>query len=91
MQIWLIKENSAKEEQSRKAKIAAKVLPKLINIRSEERARVSKEMSRFYPRMKKILSKERNKEVKEELEKNESIPSDVRKELGLKLTSDDIF
>ena len=83
-------ERSGEEEERRRASAAAKVLPELLNIRSEEKGRVSKELSKFYPKMKEILSKERNKEVKEELEQNNSIPSDVRKKLRLKLTSDDI-
>ena len=41
-------------------------------------------MSKFGPKMQEILSKEGNEEVQKELEQNKSIPSDVRKELGLK-------
>ena len=40
--------------------------------------------------MKEILSEDKNKEVKKELEINKSIPSDIRKALGLKATSDNI-
>ena len=76
---------SREKEERKRLKIAAKVLPELVNIQhSEEKERVSEQMSEFvFPKMKEILSKERNKEVKEELQKNTSIPSNVRKELGL--------
>ena len=79
-----LSERNDEEEESKRAKAAAKVLPELLNIRPEEKERVSKEMSAFYPKMKDLLSKERNKEVKKELQKNKTIPSEVRKELGLK-------
>ena len=52
----------------------------------EEKEKVSEQKSNFFPMMKEILSKERNKDVKEGLEKNKSIPSDVRKALGLQAT-----
>ena len=71
------------EEESKRAKAAAKVLPELLNIRPEEKERVSKEMSAFYPKMNELLSRRRNMDVKEELRKNKSIPSNVRKELGI--------
>ena len=41
-------------------------------------------------KLKPILSKDRNKQVKESLEKNKSIPAEIRKELGLAEISDDI-
>ena len=77
-----VEEEEDEEEISaeERRRTAAKVLPVFVNIRSEEEERVSK----FYQKMKKELSEDRNKKVKEELEKNKSIPSDVRKELGLK-------
>ena len=78
------------KEERKRLEIALKVLSELTNIPSEEKESVSKDISAFYSKMKKILSKEKNKEVKEELDKNKSIPSDIRKELGLRATSDNI-
>ena len=77
---------SEEGEERIRLEAAAKVLPELVNIRSEQ-------VSKLYPKMKEILSRDRNqkvKEVKGELEKNTSIPPDVRKELGLEPTSDNI-
>ena len=79
---------SEEEEETKRLETAVKVLPELFNIRPEEKERVSSQLKDIYQKMGKVISKERNKAVKEEIEKNKSIPSDTRKALGLQATSD---
>ena len=77
-------QTSEKEEERKRAvAAAAKVLPKLINVRPEEKERVFRHQKDFFPKMKDIFSEERNKEAKEELQEDRSISSDLRTELGL--------
>lgn len=71
------------DEETQRAKAAAKVLPELVNIRAEERERVSNQLKVFFPKMRLILSKPRNKELKEALQTNNSIPSEMREAMGL--------
>ena len=69
--------------------LAAKVLPELIKIRRQkEKTKVENHLKNdFYPRMKKVISKQKYEGVKEELEKNKSIPYSTRKALELKENS----
>ena len=70
--------------------LAVKILPELINIRPEEKESIKERSRILKEKLKPILSKDINKEVKESLEKNKSIPAEIRKELGLAAISDDI-
>ena len=72
------KETKETKEETKRLKTAVKVLPELINIRPEEKERVSSQLKDIYQKMGQVISKERNKDVREEIEKNKSIPSDTR-------------
>ena len=60
---------ASEKEEERKGAVAAaaKVLPKLINVRPEEKERVLRHQKDFFPKTKDIFSEERNKEAKVDL------------------------
>ena len=80
------KKKKEEMEETKRLKIAAKILPGLTNYRPKSEESINR-LSNIFKNLNKVISKERNKEVKEALEENISFPSDIREALGLKAIS----
>ena len=78
---------SSEEDRKREkegAELAVKILPQLLSVRPEEKERVSRQLRIFSSEMKTIMSSERNASLKTSLANIPTLPSELRKELGLK-------
>ena len=79
----LYEREKEEKEETKRLKIAAKILPELINYRPKEEESINR-LSNIFKALKEVISKERNKEVKKAFKENLSFPSDIREALGLK-------